>query len=200
MRILVVGAGGVLGSAVVKALEPDHEVVPASRSGQFTVDIRDPASITKLYDSVGPVDAVMCTAGKTPFAPFGELGLDDYRRGIDDKLLGQIELVRQGTGLLREGGGFTLVSGILTAEPIAAGTVASTVNGGVEAFVRAAATRLPRGLRINAVSPAALVESWDGYQGFFPGHRPVPAADAALAYVRSLAEGRTGHVYAVGHQ
>lgn len=199
MRILVVGAGGVLGSAVVEALRQEHDVLSASRSGEFKVDLRDPESIARLYDEAGRVDAVMCAAGKTPFGPFHELGLDDYRKGIDDKLYGQIELVRRGIDSVHPGGSFTLVSGILTAEPIAAGTVASTVNGGVEAFVRAAATQLPAGLRINAVSPGALVESWSGYRSFFPGHTPVPAADAALAYVKSLEGGRTGHVYTVGH-
>jgi hypothetical protein len=76
--------------------------------------------------------------------------------------------------------------------------VASTVNGAVEAFVMAAATGLPHGQRINAVSATAFTETWGDYAEFFPGFVPVPAADAALAYVRSVSGVQTGRVYRVG--
>jgi NAD(P)-dependent dehydrogenase (short-subunit alcohol dehydrogenase family) len=198
VKILVVGASGVLGRAVVEALA-GHEIVAASRSGEHPVDLRDPASIAVLYASVGPVDAVACAAGVTPFASFAELGLDAYRAGLDDKLLGQIELVRQGVDHVADGGSFTLVSGILATEPIATGTVAATVNGAVDAFVRAAATALPRGLRINTVSSNAFLETWDGYAEFFPGFVPVPVAAAGQAFLKSVAGVQTGQVYRVGY-
>ncbi len=198
MRILVVGAAGVLGQAVAAALA-GHDIVKASRSSDHQVDLRDPASIAALYAAVGTVDAVACAAGVTPFRPFAELSLDDFRAGLDDKVLGQIELVRQGVEHVRDRGSFTLISGILAAEPIETGTVASTVNGAVEAFVRAAATGLPRGQRINAVSPTAFTETWDGYADFFPGFVPVPAADAARCYVKSICGVQTGQVYRIGY-
>ena len=198
MRILVVGASGVLGQAVVAALSA-HELVEASRTGAHQVDLRDSASIAALYAEVGELDAVVCTAGVTPFKRFTELDLADYRSGLDDKLLGQVELVRQGVPHVRAGGSFTLVSGVTVAEPIETGTVSATVNGGVEAFVRAAATGLPHGQRINAVSATAFTETWDGYAEFFPGFVPVPAADAARAYVKSVDGVQTGQVYRVGY-
>lgn len=198
MRILVVGASGVLGRAVVAALAP-HDVVEASRTSGHEVDLLEPASIASLYAEVGELDAVVCTAGVTPFKPFADLGLADYRSGIENKLLGQIELVRQGVSRVRAGGSFTLVSGVLAAESIETGAVASTVNGAVDAFVRAAATGLPRGQRINAVSSTAFTETWDDYAEYFPGFVPVPVGDAALAFVRSVAGVQTGQVYRVGY-
>src|SRR5438874_9405498 len=45
------------------------------------------------------------------------------------------------------------VSGILNDDPIFAGVAASTVSGALEAFVRAAAIELPKGLRINVGEP-----------------------------------------------
>ena len=127
------GASGVLGQAVLSALA-EHEIIGASRAGQHKVDLREPDSIAALYAGVGKVDAVACAAGVTPFKPFRDLALADYRSGIDDKLLGQIELVRQGVKHVVDGGSFTLISGILVAEAIETGTVAAAVNGGVEAF------------------------------------------------------------------
>jgi NAD(P)-dependent dehydrogenase (short-subunit alcohol dehydrogenase family) len=198
VRVLVVGASGVLGRAVLSALSA-HEVIAAARTNGHTVDLTDAASVAALYAAVGQVDAVACAAGETPFKQFGELSLDDYRAGLESKLLGQVELVRQGVEHLADGGSFTLVSGVLAAEAIETGTVASTVNGGVEAFVRAAATVLPRGQRINAVSSTAFVETWDDYASFFPGFVPVPAADAARGFVRSIEGVQTGQVYRIGY-
>ncbi len=199
MRVLLVGASGLLGSAIGSALEADHDVVRASRTAEHSVDITDPDSIRALYDTVGPIDAVASAAGVTPFGRITELSVNDYRAGITDKLLGQIELARQGIERVTDGGSFTLISGILADDPIRTGTVASTVNGALNAFVRACAIELPRGLRINAVSPTVFREAWDSYGAFFPGYRPVPVADAAQAYVRSLDGAQTGRVYRVGY-
>jgi NAD(P)-dependent dehydrogenase (short-subunit alcohol dehydrogenase family) len=183
---------------VVSALS-GHEVIAAARTSGRIVDLGDAATIAALYAEVGQVDAVACAAGETPFKPFGELSLNDYRAGLESKLLGQVELVRQGVYYVADAGSFTLVSGILSAEPIETGTVASTVNGAIDAFVRAAATGLPRGQRINAVSSTAFTETWDDYASFFPGFVPAPAADAARAFVRSIEGVQTGQVYRVGY-
>ena len=113
-------------------------------------------------------------------------------------MLGQIELVLRGLPFVADGGSFTLVTGVLAREPIRSGVVASTVNGALEAFVRAAAAEFPRGIRINAVSPNVVTEALDVYGDFFPGFAPVPAADVARAFVKSVAGIYTGRVYELG--
>ncbi len=144
MRVLVVGASGTLGRAVTAALnERGHDVLDASRSGKQFVDLTNPATIDDLFKAVGTVDAVACTAGVTPFLPFAELTTEHFRAGINDKLLGQVELVRRGLPHVRDGGSFTLVSGVAATDPIVTGVVASLVNGGLDAFVRAAAIEMP---------------------------------------------------------
>ena len=198
MKILIVGAGGTLGQAVAGELGQRHEIIRAGRtSGDIAVDLRDPASVAAMYQKVGSLDAVVCTAGKVPFAPLGELTEAKYLEGLDDKLLGQVRLVQAGMATLQDRGSFTLITGILTEQPILAGACASMVNGAVEGYVRAAAIELPRGLRINAVSPTVLVESMEGYGPFFRGFEPVTAARAALAFSRSVEGLQTGQVYKV---
>lgn len=199
MKVLLVGASGALGTAVARALGVDAEVIAASRSGEYRVDLTDPASIADLFESVGTVDAIACAAGVTPFKALTDLSRDDFQAGIVDKLLGQIELVRQGIDHLADGGSFTLVSGVLAYDPIVSGAVAATVNGAVDAFVRAAAIELPRGLRINAVSATVFEEAWNTYGDFFAGYRPVPVAEAARAYVKSARGQQTGQIYRVGY-
>ena len=63
-----------------------------------------------------------------------------------------------------------MVSGILNDDPIIAGVAASTVSGARwKLFVRAAAIELPKGLRINVVSPTMLKESESQFVQFFIG-------------------------------
>ena len=98
---------------------------------------------------------------------------------------------------IADGGSFTLTTGVLSHDPIRAGSCASMVNGAIDAFVRAAAIELPRGLRINAVSPGVILESMPAFGPFFRGHEPVPAARAALAYSKSVEGALTGQVFSV---
>ena len=195
----MVGAGGRLGTAVVTALSARHEVVPASRSGEHFVDLTNPATIAALYASVGRVDAVVCTAGKTPYGALTELTSEQWLAGVRDKLLGQVELVRLGIGHVTDGGSFTLVSGILSEQPVPTSGVASTVDGGIDAFVRSAAIELPRGIRINTVSATVFAEAWEAYGAMFPGATPIPVADAARAYLESVEGTGTGQVLRVGY-
>jgi NAD(P)-dependent dehydrogenase (short-subunit alcohol dehydrogenase family) len=195
-KVLVVGATGTVGEAVADTLAERHEVVRSSRSEGERVDMSDPASVRALFERIGPVDAVVCCAGAVPFKPVTELTAEDYRAGLEDKVLGQVNLVTEGLAHLREGGSFTLISGVLSREPIATGVAASLANGAVESFVMAAATELPRGIRINAVSPGVLAEA-EGYHPFFPGFPHVPAAEVARAYVRSVDGVETGKTFSV---
>ena len=195
MKILVVGASGTLGKAVLKELAA-HELVTASRSsGDIRVDMREIESIRAMYAAVGRVDAVVCTAGKTSFSPLADMTEEKMMTGIRDKLMGQVNLVLEGTDSVADGGSFTLISGVLGYDFIRTGSNASLVNGALQSFVRAAAIELPRGIRINSVSPTVFVESMEHYGPFFPGFKPVPVADAALAYRKSVEGLQTGQVY-----
>jgi len=203
LRILVVGASGTLGRAIVGELGARHEIVSAgSKSGAVRLDISDPASIVAAFEAAGPLDAVACAAGAVNFAPLGAIapaGLADsaYGLGLANKLMGQVNLTLAARDALRDGGSVTLIAGILVDQPILAGSSASMVNGALEAFARAAAIELPRGLRINVVSPTVFVESMEGYAPFFRGFEPVPVAKAALAFSRSIEGRQTGQVYRV---
>ena len=97
----------------------------------------------------------------------------------------------------KDGGSVTLTSGILSEQPIRYGASASLVNGGLESFVRAAAIELPRGIRINVVSPNVLAEAMPAYAPYFRGFDAVPGAKVALAYSRSVEGAQTGQVYKV---
>jgi NAD(P)-dependent dehydrogenase (short-subunit alcohol dehydrogenase family) len=198
MRILLVGAGGTLGSAVGKAfVERGHEVVGVGRTGGDVIcDVTDPAAVSRLYAQVGHLDAVAVAAGDAVFKPLADLSADDFAATFRGKALSQLELVRQGLGAVAPNGSFTLISGVLTEQPIVAGAAASAANGAVEAFARAAAIEIaPR--RINVVSPTVVEESLPAYGPFFVGMEAVPVARVATAYVRAVEGAQTGQVYRV---
>ena len=203
LRVLLVGASGTLGRAVAAELAQRHEVIAAGRqSGALRIDLTDVASIRRGLAEAGPLDAVISTAGKVTFAPLADFtaapfGDSLHTLGIQDKLLGQVNLALAARDHLSDGGSITLTTGILSEQPIAQGSSASLVNGALESFVRAAAIELPRGLRINVVSPNVLTEAMDAYAPYFRGFDPVPAARAALAFSRSVEGAQTGQVYKV---
>src|SRR6266851_8757729 len=116
---------------------------------------------------------------------------------LGSKLMGQINLVQEAIPFINEKGSFTLVSGVLNEEPIFAGVAGATVSGALEGFVRATAIELPKGLRINVVSPTILKESEAQFGPFFPGVIPVEGWRVAQAYKRAILEVQTGQVYKV---
>lgn len=191
MNVLVVGGTGTIGSAVVDVLSDPHDVVVAGHtSGDVQVDLADPASIEQLYDAVGPLDAVLSCAGEAAFGGLGELEDDDFSLSLSNKLMGQVNLVRRGLDVVRDGGVFTLTSGVLSQEPMPGSAAISLVNAGVEGFVRAAALEAPRNLRVNVVSPPWVAETLEEM-----GEDPtdgLPAATVAQAYRKSLEGDMTG--------
>lgn len=198
MRILIVGASGKLGRAVSANLAARHSVITAGRhSGDIRLDLRDRASLAAGLAQAGPVDAIVSTAGKLAFAPLLELSEEQWRLSLEDKLMGQVNLALLGVPYLPDGGSITLTSGILSNNPIHTGTPATLVNRAIEGFVRSAAIELPRGIRINAVSPGLLSESASQDASYFPGFEPVPAARAALGFQRSVEGGETGRSFEI---
>lgn len=199
MKILLVDARGTVGRGVAAELGQRHEVIAAGRRGaDVTLDLADPGSIEAALQRLGPLDAIVSAAGQVGWAPLLELTAVDWAFSVANKLMGQVNLALVGQRFLRDGGSITLTSGVLFDQPVPHGAAASLANGGIEAFVRAAAIELPRGIRINAVSPGVLQESMDDLGPFFRGFEPVPAARVALGYSRSVEGADTGKVYRVG--
>lgn len=193
MRVVVVGATGIIGSAVVEALGSEHDVIRVgSRSGDVQADISRPESIRELFQKVGEVDAVVSCAGNARFRPLAELEDDDFAFSMGNKLMGQVNLVRLGMENVRDGGSFTLTSGILSQVPMHGSAAISLVNAGVEAFGRAAALEAPRGIRVNTVSPPWVSETLQ-QMGRDPSGG-LPARVVAKAYLASIHDDINGTV------
>ncbi|MEN2767833.1 short chain dehydrogenase [Ornithinibacillus xuwenensis] len=197
MRILVVGASGTIGSEICKVLA-NHEIIRAGRNGlDVSVDTTSEQSIRDMYNQIGKVDAVVNAAGGANFASVSELTPELNERGIQSKLKGQINLVLIGMDYVNDGGSFTLTTGVMMDDPIPMGASAAMANGGVKSFVKAASIEMPRGIRINSVSPNIVQESWSKMEKYFAGFSPVPAVRVALSYKKSVEGAQTGQNYEV---
>lgn len=193
MRILLIGGTGTIGSAVYRLLSQTHEVVRGSRTGgELTLDMASAESIRQMYQRAGRFDALVCAAGQARFGPLADLTEEDFAFCLANKLMGQINLVRIGSSFVGDQGSFTLTSGILAQQPMVGSAAISMLNAGLEGFARAAALELPRGVRVNVVSPPWVRETLQ-QMGRDP-ESGMPADQVALAYRASVEGTASGSV------
>ncbi len=198
LKLLVIGANGTIGQAVVNEMKDEAEIITASRSNSdIEVDITSTDSIKQMFEKVGEVDGVVCTAGAAHFGPVAEMTPEQNLVAVNSKLLGQVNLVLLGHHYIRDNGSITLITGILMDDPILQAASSAMANGGVRAFVKSAAIEMPRGIRMNSVSPNMLEESKDKYGPLFQGNEPVKGKSVALAFRKSILGGQTGQSYNV---
>ncbi|MBP0630357.1 MULTISPECIES: short chain dehydrogenase [unclassified Cupriavidus] len=198
MRVLVIGATGLLGKEITALLSEEHDVIGASRStSALSVDISDKESILAMYKKLGTVDAVVCVGGTAKFAPLDALTDDDFSFSLANKLMGQVNLVRYGIPYISQGGSVTLTSGTLAQHPMLGGAAMSTVNAGIEAFGRAAALEMQGKIRVNVVSPGWVWETLEA-MGRDPA-KGVRAAVVAQVYQKCILEDISGQVVSVTH-
>ncbi|MDO9116423.1 MAG: short chain dehydrogenase [Nitrospira sp.] len=191
MRIIVVGATGTIGSAVVAALSAQHEVVSVGhKSGAIRVDLASIESIIQMFRTVEAFDALLCAAGRAAFGSLDDLKDADFQLGLSNKLMGQVNLVRIGRQYIHDNGSFTLTSGVLSREPMKGSASISMVNAGLEGFARAAALELPRGIRINVVSPPWVTETLIARK--MDPSIGLPAATVAQTYLAGVEGTATG--------
>lgn len=87
MKILLIGATGTIGKAIVEELK-DHDVIAVGKSGSdYQVDLEDNASIKALFDKTGKVNAVISTVGPVVFAPVKDITDEQYQLALNSKVL-----------------------------------------------------------------------------------------------------------------
>ena len=190
MKIIIVGASGRIGKEVDKALSVSHDIVRVgSRSGDVQCDYTIPGSVRDMFEKIGEFDALISViGGDSIFKPFADLDDDDYRYGFERKFLGQIRLLKLGESFVRDNGSFVFTSGFLSQYPNPASIATGPLNAAVNTFVKNTASLLSRGIRINVVSPAPIVEPGQERRGL------VTAAETAKFYVEAVEGNKTGQV------
>ena len=194
MKIIIVGATGTMGKHLSSAFEKEHEIIRvADKGGDIQTDITSTESIENMFKQVGPFDALISTAGPTYVGPWVNLNDKEFRKGVEGKMMGQINLVLIGQHYINPKGSFTLITGALSHDPQKNFANASAANGAVEGFVKAAAIELENGIRINAVSPT-VIENSPQYFPYFPGDIPVTMQKLEFGFRKSVFGANTGQI------
>ena len=193
MKIILIGATGTIGKKVHERLQENHQVIPVGfNDGDYQVDISDKASIQRLFDQIGQADAVISTTGLSAFGALDELTDEQFSLGWNNKLMGQINILRIGQPYIRKGGVILLTSGMLANEPMPGSASTSAANGALNSFVKAASLELGDKMRINAVSPIFVKETME-MMGMDSGGG-MSATDTSKAYQAALEGSMTGEV------
>jgi NAD(P)-dependent dehydrogenase (short-subunit alcohol dehydrogenase family) len=190
MKIIIVGASGNIGKEVGKALSVSHEIVRVGRrTGDVQCDYTDIESVRSMFEAIGEFDSLISVAGgDSTFKAFEDLEDADYQYGFERKFLGQIRFLKLGERSVRDNGSFVFTSGFLSHYPNSYSIATGPLNAAVDTFVKNTASLLPRGIRVNVVSPAPIVEPGQEGKGL------VTAAETAKLYVEAVEGDVTGKV------
>jgi len=195
MNILIVGGSGTIGKKVSSFLSKENEIITAGRnSGALRIDLSDSNSIKNLFKKNRNFDAVISIAGEAVWAPFDDLTEEDYYKGIKNKMMGQVNLVKIGRKYINYGGSFTLTTGILADNPVKMTTSAALVNGGIHSFVKAASLEMENNIRVNVISPGLVEDSAEKYKDYFPGYEIVKMKKLAELYAKVIKGDQNGEV------
>ena len=79
-------------------------------------------------------------------------------------------------------------------DPVRMTTIAAMVNGGIHSFVKAVALETDGQYRVNVVSAEVVIEAYEMYKAYFPGHTPVAMDKVVKAYEKSVESEMNGEI------
>ncbi len=190
MKIIIAGASGRIGKEVDNALSGNHDIIRVgTRSGDVQCDYTSIESVRDMFEKIGEFDSLISViGGDSVFKPFTDLEDENYRYGFERKFLGQIRFLDLGESFARDNASFVFTSGFLCQYPNPYSIATGPLNAAIDTFVQNTASLLPRGIRVNVVSPAPIVEPGQERQGV------VTAAETAKLYVEAVESNITGIV------
>mmetsp|Transcript_43148 Transcript_43148/g.101376 ORF Transcript_43148/g.101376 Transcript_43148/m.101376 type:complete len:238 (+) Transcript_43148:96-809(+) len=208
--VLIAGSG-FIGLALKERLQARGDVCVrmASRSSEdlkWDITDFDRASAKSVYGLDGQlepasVEHIVVACGTSLFGPLEQFTPESWEENVTGKLLSVSRLVLalvKEAKFLKDGGSITITTGQASDFPSKAWPGLAVNNAGLNAFVKCAGLDLPRGLRLNAVSPCLVKET--ALKAGLPLAQTVTAADAALVYEEVIFSAKTATVTLAGTQ
>jgi NAD(P)-dependent dehydrogenase (short-subunit alcohol dehydrogenase family) len=141
-------------TTVTRPGRPSSALAASSRAG-------DRAEVERLFDQAGPLSHLVVTAADLPYGPAVTLTDDQIMRAVRSKLTGPLLAAQLAARRITGAGSITFTTGVAAHRPAPGGLLAATVNGALEAMVRALALELAP-IRVNAISPGWVdTPVWD---------------------------------------
>jgi NAD(P)-dependent dehydrogenase (short-subunit alcohol dehydrogenase family) len=171
-RVIILGGSSGLGLATAKAagaegasivivsgnqqrIDNALKELPGGSTG-FAVDLSREENIRAFFEQAGSFDHLVYTAGENlTLHAISETDVDEARTFFNLRYWGAFTAVKYGAPHINAGGSISLTSGTASARPGAGWSIASSICGAMEGFVRAAAVELAP-IRVNAVVPGVI--------------------------------------------
>ena len=207
--VLISGGTSGIGAVTARLFQSEGATVVVTGSSQASVDkakgelpgieaiVSDAADIaaTKaLVEEVtarhGRIDVLFVNAGIAKFAPVDRIDEDFYDRQFDVNVKGAFFLLKHAVPAIPDGGAIILTASVAGA---GGGLPGSTIYGATKAALRSfgrtfAKELLPRGIRVNTISPGPIVTPILDKNGFTAAQKEAFVAGAATR----IPLGRTG--------
>lgn len=159
--VLVTGAAGDIGSAIAEELtQRGHSVVRADRPElaervDVAFDVTDEPAVARAMDEIGQLDGLVNNAGyQGVFTPVERYPLEDARRVLEVNVLGVMTVLSVAARAM-DGGSIVNIASMAGVSGAPNMPAYSASKAAVLGLTKAAAKDLaPRGIRVNAVSPA----------------------------------------------
>ena len=211
-RVIILGGSSGLGLATAKAAaaEGANVVIVSGNQSRIdialkelpedstgcVVDLSNEEQIKQFFEAAGKFDHMVYTAGENlTLHTINETDIDEARSFFNIRYWGAFAAVKYGAPNINAGGAISLISGTASLRPGAAWSVASSICGAMEGFVRAMAVELAP-IRVNSVVPGVIKTNlWGSMseadrEGLFKSQaealllkRVGEAEDVALAFV-----------------
>jgi NAD(P)-dependent dehydrogenase (short-subunit alcohol dehydrogenase family) len=158
------GARVVVGSSSAVRVEEAVKRLGSAASGR-AVDVKDEASVVAFFESAGPFDHLVFTAGDWPAlrrpGAVAELDLARANDVFAVRFWGALAAIKHAQGRISPRGSITLTNGVVAHRPRKGAALNTAMAGAIEHLIRALAVDLAP-LRVNAVCPGlVLTEVWN---------------------------------------
>jgi NAD(P)-dependent dehydrogenase (short-subunit alcohol dehydrogenase family) len=204
------GASVLIGSSHAGRVQDAANTLGGNAQGQ-AVDLSEEHAIQAFFDTTGPIDHLVYTAGDTlQLAELSTVELSTAGRAFDIRYWGALAAVKYASPHIRKDGSIVLTTGVAGLRPRKGWALGASVCGAIDALTRALAVELAP-LRVNAVSPGLIATNlWQNMsaedrQAMYeragkglPVGRVGEAQDVAAAYLFLMESGfATGQTYVV---
>ncbi len=176
-RVLVTGRSPESLDRARKELGPEATVIAADAADPYALD----GLAAEVGESVGALDLLHLNAGITAFSGFDEVTEEDYDHLFAVNARGVYFGVQKLAPLIRDEGAVVVTTSVANAKGLPGSSVYAATKAAVRSMVRSLARELlPRGIRVNAVSPGPIDS------GILERTLPAAAAEATREQMRGV--------------